>query len=1296
MHLWDSRCRERKTERRAGAPLHRAHASGNYRLTIAEGLEQRIVLSSYPLHFDDSFLPYPGGASPFGLAADSAGDVFGVFSAGGPGGPPAIFEMAHGTSSATTLATFSSAYDTDVNNLVVDPGGDLFGTTSGTTPTVFEVAHGSGSIKTLAPFNNATGTYPNSRLTLDANGDLFGTTYEGGTGGAGTVFELLHGTSTLTALASFNGTNGQFPNNVAVDSAGDVFGTVQYQVISGVNNNGAVFEVAQGTGTITTVATFNGTDGKNPQGGVALDSKGDLFGTASGGGSDNQGDVFEVPHGTTAIAQIAPFSGANGSAPSGDVVVDAAGDVFGTTDEGGSSTAAAGTAFDVVSGSGVVTALGSFGGSFGNSPNGIALDTAGDFFGATGAGGPSPSSAGEIFEAPHGTAALTTAFNSANGSSPQAIVADAAGDLFGTTADDGPNASGTVFEISHATGTLTTLASFSIDNGEDPDYLYGNPYYGSYPDVALDSAGDVYGVANTGGSIGAGSIFEVVHNSGTITTLASFNATNGDAPVGIALDPAGDVFGVTAYGGNNSTGTVFELPHGSSTIATLASFSSTDAGLPGGLVLDAAGDLFGTATDGGNGFVFEVAHNSGAINAVASFNGANGSGPQGVTADAAGDLFGTTGSGGNSGNGTVFEVAHGSGAITGLASFDGVYQQIPLGAVSIDASGDVFGDTAEGGGSNDDGTVFEVAHNSGAVTTLLSFSGSNGQSPAFGIVSDSSNDLYGIAGAGGAAGSGAAFELSPVAATELAFANQPVNTVIGATLNPPVTIDLEDSASNLATTNNSTVMLAIKSGPAGASLAGTATAVAANGIATFSNLSLATPGAYTFIATDGSLASATSVSFTVASAPAAVVIVNGNGQTASAGNPFPVPLSVQVTDSLGDPVPGVAVTFSAPDGTPGASGTFAGASGDGTSIVVQTNTSGVASSPTLICNTVPGSFNVNAAVGSFSANFALNNTPGTAAQLAFGQQPTTSGSNLPAVTVDVQDAFGNLVTTDTSTVALAITSGPTGASLGGTASIAAAGGVATFPNLVLSTLGTYTLTATDTTEGAVNSVASAPITIVISSPTVVSVTPEDSAGNGVAAGSAAKGQRSMETQMAVVFSQPVNLATGAFSLGLVNNYGSGANNGAADTSLTGVLGTPANPSGDGVTWIIPIHSNGTNSYALNGTHGGISGASLNNGIYQLNVVASDVTAATGGTAMASNYTSAAWHRLFGDIDNARRVFNTEYSAFLAAFTSTYESNGATNYNQDLDYDGDGRAFNADYAAFLADFGSTKIYSEPQS
>ena len=179
------------------------------------------------------------------------------------------------------------------------------------------------------------------------------------------------------------------------------------------------------------------------------------------------------------------------------------------------------------------------------------------------------------------------------------------------------------------------------------------------------------------------------------------------------------------------------------------------------------------------------------------------------------------------------------------------------------------------------------------------------------------------------------------------------------------------------------------------------------------------------------------------------------------------------------------------------------------------------------------------------------------------------------------------------------------------------------------------------------------------SATILSVTPEDPAGNGVPAGSAAHGQRSMETQIAVQFSEPVTLSSGAFTLNLVNNWGSGTNDGSPDTALSGVLGTPTNPSSDGENWIIPIESNGTTSYALDGTHGGISGANLDNGVYDLGVNYADVS------GMSANYTSSAFHELFGDVDNSGRDFNTEYSALLAAYGSTYVDDGSTTYNEDL-------------------------------
>ena len=205
-------------------------------------------------------------------------------------------------------------------------------------------------------------------------------------------------------------------------------------------------------------------------------------------------------------------------------------------------------------------------------------------------------------------------------------------------------------------------------------------------------------------------------------------------------------------------------------------------------------------------------------------------------------------------------------------------------------------------------------------------------------------------------------------------------------------------------------------------------------------------------------------------------------------------------------------------------------------------------------------------------------------------------------------------------------------------------------------------------------------------PTVVSVTPEDEVGNGVAAGSTTSGantsgQRSMETQIAVVFSEPVNLGGGGVSnLSLINNYGSGTNDGSAGTNVSAVLGAPTNPSGDGVTWIIPIVQNGastTYSYDLaNGTT-----ASLQDGIYQLGVNAANVTA-TGGVAMASNFTSPMFHRLFGDMQNTDNLNNFDLADLSRGFRNV------ANLNGDLDFNGNGQADNLDLGAFRRNFNTS--------
>ena len=120
------------------------------------------------------------------------------------------------------------------------------------------------SLSTLASFGGPDGANPARALILDSSGNLYGTTLEGGAFNEGTVFELAQGSGAITALASFNGTNGADPDaGLIMDSSGNLYGTTYggRRV-----NDGTVFELAHGSGTITTLASFNGTDGAGPIG----------------------------------------------------------------------------------------------------------------------------------------------------------------------------------------------------------------------------------------------------------------------------------------------------------------------------------------------------------------------------------------------------------------------------------------------------------------------------------------------------------------------------------------------------------------------------------------------------------------------------------------------------------------------------------------------------------------------------------------------------------------------------------------------------------------------------------------------------------------------------------------------------------------------------------------------------------------------------------------------------------------------------------------------------------------------
>jgi uncharacterized repeat protein (TIGR03803 family) len=377
----------------------------------------------------------------------------------------------------------------------------------------------------------------------------------------------------------------------------------------------------------------------------------------------------------------------------------------------------------------------------------LIFDASGNLYGTTEAGG--AHGYGAVFEFSPKTGGgwtekLLHSFGatSTDAQRPAAgLILDASGNLYGTTNAGGVYGYGAVFELSPKTGggwTEKLLHSFN-ENGVD----------GAKPNAVLifDGAGNLYGTTLLGGAVGGpdypyGTVFELSPTAGghwTETVLYSFGPTSTDVTDGynpfssLIFDGVGNLYGTTGYGGAYQDGTVFELSPaagGGWTEAVLYSFgaTSTDGYNPfSSLIFDGVGNLYGTTNNGGayhfhNGTVFELSPEAGGLwteTVLHSFN-KNGTNNQygyapyaGLIFDASGNLYGTTTDGGTSGNGTVFEFSPAAGGIwteTVLHSFlsrGGKDGSAPYTGLIFDAEGNLYG-TTQIGGHDGYGTVFEI------------------------------------------------------------------------------------------------------------------------------------------------------------------------------------------------------------------------------------------------------------------------------------------------------------------------------------------------------------------------------------------------------------------------------------------------------------------------------------------------------------------------------------------------------------------------------------------------------------
>ncbi len=342
--------------------------------------------------------------------------------------------------------------------------------------------------------------------------------------------------------------------------------------------------------------------------------------------------------------------GKDGSGPGANVTLDKAGNIYGTTDFGGSTFD--GVVFKLTP-DGTETVLHTFKGSDGAGPDGAVIVQAnGDIYGSTGSGGAGGN--GVLFKlSAKGKLKVLHDFTTNDGSFIRGkLYRDKSGNLYGTALFGGANGSGTVFKYG-TNGTLTVLHTFAAD-GSDGQY----PEHG----VVADQAGNLYGVTAFGGASGEGTVFKI-DTSGKLTTLYSFTGgTDGGFLYGaLDIDKDGNLYGSTVDGGASSAGTVFKLsPTG--TLTTVYNFpGGSDLGGPEGDMLLIGKKLYSTATTGGNktcqcGGIYEVS-TAGKEKTLHAFAGSDGSGYSAGLTLAHGVFYGTAQSGGVNENGVVFSVS---------------------------------------------------------------------------------------------------------------------------------------------------------------------------------------------------------------------------------------------------------------------------------------------------------------------------------------------------------------------------------------------------------------------------------------------------------------------------------------------------------------------------------------------------------------------------------------------------------------------------------------------------------------
>jgi uncharacterized repeat protein (TIGR03803 family) len=592
-------------------------------------------------------------------------------------------------------------------------GGNQYGT-------IYSFATGSNTISSQFDFIGPhMGISSYGELVLASNGKMYGMTQGGGIYGYGTIFEYDPTTAGYAKKYDFATATGGYPFGKLIEVSNGIFYGMTTR--GGLNDLGTVFEYNLNTNVYTKKIDFDGFGkGSKPFGSLLKASNGKLYGCTSEGGSQYAGTLFELDITTNSFQKKVEFAGNSGSpynagTPRGHLIQASNSKLYGLSYDGGNQGIGAIFEYDIIA------------------------DTCITVYSFNGSG---------------------------NGKYPYGSLMEASnGKLYGTTHEGGLSNSGVIFEFDFLSQICTNKFNFHTNGGNPGTDPRGNLIQA--PD------GNLYGMTYGGGvswGMNLGVLFKFNIATSSYSKMMDFNFTDGALPwAGLINGPGNKLYGITVGGGISHSGVLFDYDPVTNLYTKKFDFSDAINGQTpqGGLMRASNGKLYGMTITGGvynGGTLYEFDPVTRIHTKKFDFVDSYGltSRPNALLIEALpGKLYGVTPYGSSLGSGfdgIIFEYNFLTDTFIEKFAFPttGQFGFSPNGSLFKHSNGKLYG-TTYGGGTNNEGTLFEYDLSTASVTTLTNFAVSNGR-PVSSPIEAPNGRLYGLA-------NNIAYHYDPVAMT---------------------------------------------------------------------------------------------------------------------------------------------------------------------------------------------------------------------------------------------------------------------------------------------------------------------------------------------------------------------------------------------------------------------------------------------------------------------------------------------------------------------------------------------------